>query len=69
MASLLDSSSESDEEVVLKPLSKREVQLSTGNSQPRMELRLNYHIPYFFTLSWIYFVGELPYLTDMINEL
>ena len=47
MASLLDSSSESDEEVVLKPLSKREVQLSTGNSQPRMELRLNYPIPYF----------------------
>ena len=38
MASLLDSSSDSDEEVVLKNVSKREIQLSTGNSQPRNEL-------------------------------
>ena len=37
MASLLDSSSDSDEDVVLKTVSKREIQLSTGNSQPRNE--------------------------------
>ena len=41
MASLLDSSSDSDEEVILKNVSKREIQLSTGNSQPRNEFEKN----------------------------
>ena len=54
MASLLDSSSDSDEEVILKNVSKREIQLSTGNSQPRNEfekIASEHFIDEFFELT------------------